>query len=67
MSNRALFSSTTLSVNSNANRKWDASNVEQGDNCSFSTPGENLTSMEQNSQSHVKDGDKGRFRNVILA
>lgn len=58
MSNRALFSSTTLSVNSNANRKWDASNVEQGDNCSFSTPGENLTSMEQNSQSHVKDGDK---------
>lgn len=58
MSNRALFSSTTLSVNSNANRKWDASNVEQGDNCSFSTPGENLTSMEQNSQRHVKDGDK---------
>lgn len=58
MSNRALFSSTTLSVNSNANRKWDASNVEQGDNCSFSTPCENLTSMKQNSVSHVKDGDK---------
>lgn len=58
MSNRALLSSTTLSVNSNANRKWDASNVEQGDNCSFSTPCENLTSMKQNSVSHVKDGDK---------
>lgn len=58
MSNRALLSSTTLSVNSNANRKWDASNVEQGDNCSFSTPCENLTSMKQNSVNHVKDGDK---------
>ena len=65
MSSRAVFSSTPLSANSNANRKWDASNVEQGDNCSFSTPSESV--MKQNSLSHVNDGDKGRFRNVVLA
>ena len=67
MSNRTLLSSTTLSVNSNANRKWDASNVEQGDNCSFSTPCENVTTMKQNSLSHVKDGEQGTFRIVISA
>lgn len=65
MSNRPLFSSTTLAVNSNANRKWDASNVEQGSCSAFSTPCENLSSMKQNSRNHVQEREKGMFTYVI--
>ena len=58
MSNRALFSSTTLLGNFNANRKWDPGNVEQGTYCQFSTLTEN---MKQNSRNHVQERDEGRF------
>lgn len=65
MSNRALFSSTALSVNSNANRKWDPSNVEQGSYCAFSIPCENH--MNSNTGNYVQERDKGMFSNVISA
>lgn len=65
MSNRVLFSSTALSVNSNANRKWDPNNDEQGSYCAFSIPCENH--MNSNTGNYVQERDKGMFSNVISA